>query len=101
MSYAPGAYDGALKDGARVASSNGAAGDGPGRTNVMAVPSAENLGRLGALLDEGGLRVHIHDTFPLDRATTPSRRSRRSTSAASSQSAPADAATKGRADSTD
>jgi NADPH:quinone reductase len=32
VSYAPGAFDGALKDGARVASPNGAAGDGPGRT---------------------------------------------------------------------
>ena len=39
VSYAPGAYDAALKDGARVASSNGAEGDGPGRTNVMAPPS--------------------------------------------------------------
>ena len=69
VSYAPGEFDGALKDGARVASSNGAAGEGPGHTNVMAVPTAENLRRLGALLDDGTLRVHIHDTFPLERAT--------------------------------
>ena len=68
VSYAPGEFDGALKDGARVASSNGAAGEGPGHTNVMAVPTAENLRRLGALLDDGTLRVHIHDTFPLERA---------------------------------
>jgi NADPH:quinone reductase-like Zn-dependent oxidoreductase len=69
VSYAPGAFDGALKDGARVASSNGAAGEGPGRTNLMAVPSTDNLRRLAALLVDGTLRVHIHDTFELDRAT--------------------------------
>jgi NADPH:quinone reductase-like Zn-dependent oxidoreductase len=69
VSYAPGAFDGALKDGARVASSNGAAGEGPGRTNLMAVPSTDNLRRLAALLDDGTLEVHIHDTFEFDRAT--------------------------------
>jgi NADPH:quinone reductase-like Zn-dependent oxidoreductase len=69
VSYAPGAFDGALKDGARVASSNGAAGDGPGRTNVMAVPSQDNLRHLASLLDNGTLQVHIHNTFALDRAT--------------------------------
>jgi NADPH:quinone reductase-like Zn-dependent oxidoreductase len=68
VSYAPGAFDGALRDGARVASSNGAAGEGPGRTNVMAVPSEDNLRRLAALLDDGTLQVHVHDTFELDRA---------------------------------
>jgi NADPH:quinone reductase-like Zn-dependent oxidoreductase len=67
--YAPGAFDGALRDGARVASSNGAAGEGPGRTNVMAVPSEDNLRRLAALLDDGTLQVRVHDTFELDRAT--------------------------------
>ena len=36
---------------------------GPGRTNLMAVPSIDNLRRLAALLDDGPLRVHIHDTF--------------------------------------
>jgi len=69
VSYAPGAFDGALRDGARVASSNGAAGEGPGRTNVMAVPSGDNLRRLAALIDDGTLQVHAHDTFELDRAT--------------------------------
>ena len=69
VSYAPGAFDGALRDGARVASSNGAAGEGSDHTNVMAVPSEENLRRLAALLDDGTLEVHIHDTFGLDRAT--------------------------------
>jgi NADPH:quinone reductase-like Zn-dependent oxidoreductase len=69
VSYAPGAFDGALRDGASVASSNGAAGEGPGRTNVIAVPSDDNLRRLAALLDDGTLRVHIDDTYELDRAT--------------------------------
>ncbi len=69
VSYAPGAFDGALRDGARVASSNGAAGEGPGRTNLIAVPSKDNLRRLAALLDDGTLQVHIHDTFEFDRAT--------------------------------
>jgi NADPH:quinone reductase-like Zn-dependent oxidoreductase len=69
VSYAPGAFDGALRDGARVASTNGAAGEGPGRTNLMAVPSDDNLRRLAALLDDGTLQVHIHDTYELDRPT--------------------------------
>jgi NADPH2:quinone reductase len=68
VSYAPGAYDAALKEGARVASPNNAAGEGPGRTNVMAVPTPENLQRLAQLLDAGTLKVHIHQTYPLDQA---------------------------------
>ena len=44
VNYAPGTYDAALKDDARVASPTGAAGEGPGRTMVMAAPTAENLG---------------------------------------------------------
>ena len=35
----------------------------------MAVPSDDNFRRLAALLDDGTLRVHVHDTFELDRAT--------------------------------
>jgi hypothetical protein len=46
----------------------GAAGDGPGRTNVMAVPSPANLARVAQLLDAGALRVHILDSYDLDRA---------------------------------
>ena len=68
VSYAPGAFDAALKDGARVASPLGAAGDGPGRTNVMAVPSTENLERLARLLDAGTLQVPVQQTYELDRA---------------------------------
>jgi NADPH:quinone reductase len=68
VSYAPGAYDAALKHGARVASPNNAAGEGPGRTNVMAAPTPENLERLAQLLDAGTLNVHVQHTYPLDQA---------------------------------
>jgi NADPH2:quinone reductase len=68
VSYEPGAYDAALKPGARVVSSTGAAGEGPGRTNVMAAPTAENLERLGTLLADGSLRVPIQDTYDLAHA---------------------------------
>jgi NADPH2:quinone reductase len=68
VNYAPGTYDAALKDGARIASPTGAAGEGPGRTMVMAAPTAENLQRLGALLADGTLRVPVQATYPLARA---------------------------------
>ena len=68
VSYAPGAFDGALRNGARVASPNSAAGEGPGRINVMAVPTTENLERLGALLADGTLRVPVQETYDLAHA---------------------------------
>ena len=68
VSYAPGEFDAALKDGARVASPNSAAGDGPGRSNVMAAPTPENLERLAALLADGSLRVPVQDTVDLEQA---------------------------------
>jgi NADPH2:quinone reductase len=68
VSFAPGAYDAALKDGARVASPINAAGKGPGRTNVMAAPTTDNLQRVAHLLEAGTLKVHIHQTYPLDQA---------------------------------
>ena len=68
VSFAAGAYDAALKDGARVASPNNAAGEGHGHTNVMSVPTPENLERLARLLDTGTLKVHIQRTYPLDDA---------------------------------
>jgi NADPH:quinone reductase-like Zn-dependent oxidoreductase len=66
VSYAPGAYDGALRDGARVASPLGAAGEGPGRTNVLAEPTPENLARVAALLASGALTVPVQRTYALD-----------------------------------
>ena len=68
VNYAPGAFDAVLKEGGRVASPTGAAGEGPGRTNLMAQPTTENLERLARLLDGGALRVPIQDTYELDRA---------------------------------
>ena len=68
VNYAPGAYDAALKPGARVASPTGAAGEGPGRTNVMATPSPENLHRLGALLADGALHIPVQATHELAQA---------------------------------
>jgi NADPH:quinone reductase len=68
VNYEPGTYEGALKDGARVASSTGAAGEGPGRTDVMAQPTRENLDRVGQLVASGGLKVPITSTYDLDRA---------------------------------
>lgn len=71
VSYTPDAFDAyaaALKPGGRGASSNAAAGDASGRSNVMAVPSPENLERLAQLLDGGALKVTIQDTYELDRA---------------------------------
>jgi NADPH:quinone reductase-like Zn-dependent oxidoreductase len=49
----------------RIASSAGAAGEGPGRTNVMAVPAAATLERLAGLLADGSLRVPIQASYPL------------------------------------
>jgi NADPH2:quinone reductase len=68
VNYAPGSYDAALKPGARVASTTGAAGEGPGRTNVMSAPTAENLQRLGALLADGTLRIAVQATYQLAQA---------------------------------
>ena len=68
VNYAPGTYDAALKDGARIASPLGAAGEGPGRTMVMAQPTTENLDRVAQLLDSGALKVPVQATYELDRA---------------------------------
>ena len=68
VNYAPGTSEGALKDGARVASPTGAAGEGPGRTMVMGQPTTENLDRVAHLLDTSTLKVPIQDTYELDRA---------------------------------
>jgi NADPH2:quinone reductase len=71
VSYTPedfNVYAAALKPVGRGASPNSAAGDEPGRTNVMAVPSPENLERLGQLLNAGTLRVPVRSTYGLDQA---------------------------------
>jgi NADPH2:quinone reductase len=71
VSYSPDGFEAnaaTLKPGGRGATPLGAAGDGPGRTNVMAVPSPENLERLARLLDAGTLTVPIQGSYTLDRA---------------------------------
>ena len=57
-----------LKEGGRLASPLGAAGEGEGRFNVMAVSSPANLQRLGELLADGTLRVRIQRAYPLEKA---------------------------------
>ena len=71
VSYAPEGFDThaeVLKDDGRGASSLSAAGEGSGRHNVGAVPSPENLERLGRLLEASTLRVPIQSTHSLDQA---------------------------------
>jgi NADPH:quinone reductase len=71
VSYAPEGFDThaeVLKDDGRGASSLSAAGEEPERHNVMAMPTADNLERLGRLLEAGTLRVPIQDTYSLDQA---------------------------------
>jgi NADPH:quinone reductase-like Zn-dependent oxidoreductase len=67
-SFTPGGYDAALKDGGRVSSPTNAAGEGPGRTNVMGAPSPENLGRIARHLADGTLRIPIQRTYDLTEA---------------------------------
>ena len=57
-----------LKEGGRLASPLGAAGEGDGRFNVMAVSSPANLQRLGELLAAATLRVPIQRSYPLEQA---------------------------------
>jgi NADPH:quinone reductase len=71
VSYTPydlDAYAAALKQDGRVASTVGAAGEEPGRENIMAVPSPENLERLAQLLEQGTIRVPIQRSYGLDQA---------------------------------
>jgi len=71
VSYAPEGFDthaAVLKDDGRGASPLSAAGEGPGRHNIGAVPTPANLERLAQLLDAGTLRVPIQQTYELDQA---------------------------------
>jgi NADPH:quinone reductase-like Zn-dependent oxidoreductase len=71
VSYGPdefGPHASLLKEDGRGASPLGAAGDGPGRTNVMAVPSPENIERLAELLADGTLTVPVQDRYELAQA---------------------------------
>lgn len=68
VNYAPDVPATLVKEGGRVASPTGAAGEGPGRTLVMAAPTPENLERLAHLLADGTLRVPIQATYELAQA---------------------------------
>jgi NADPH2:quinone reductase len=68
VNHAPGLPAILVKDGGRVASPTGAAGEGPGRTMVMAAPTPENLERLALVLADGTLRVPIQATYELAQA---------------------------------
>jgi NADPH:quinone reductase-like Zn-dependent oxidoreductase len=68
--YQPTPYDAILVDGGRIASPTNAAGEGPGRTNVMhaSLLSREGLDRVGQLLADGTIKVPIQQTFELAQA---------------------------------
>jgi NADPH:quinone reductase len=68
VNYAPDVPAALAKEGGRVASPTGAAGEGPGRTMIMAAPTPENLDRLARLLADGTLRVPIQATYELAQA---------------------------------
>ena len=71
VSYAPEGFDThaeVLKDDGRGASSLSAAGEGAGRHNVGAMPTQDNLERLGRMLEAGTLKVPIQNTYSLDQA---------------------------------
>jgi NADPH:quinone reductase-like Zn-dependent oxidoreductase len=63
INHAPGTYDGALTDGGRVSSATNAAGEGPGRSNVIAAPSSEILARIAQHLADGTLEVPVQHTY--------------------------------------
>jgi NADPH:quinone reductase-like Zn-dependent oxidoreductase len=68
VSFEPDGFADLLADGGRLASPLGVAGEGPGRTNVMAAPTTENL-HLAGLLADGTVRVPIQATFELAQAS--------------------------------
>jgi NADPH:quinone reductase len=59
-----------LKQDGRLASPLGAAGEGPGRINLVASPTRSNLERLAQLLEAGRLRVRVQHTYPLEQVGT-------------------------------
>jgi NADPH2:quinone reductase len=66
VSFAP--QDSLLAEGGRLASPLGAAGEAPGRFNLIAQPTPENLQRLAGLLDDGTLRVPIQKSYEFTQA---------------------------------
>jgi NADPH:quinone reductase-like Zn-dependent oxidoreductase len=66
--YRPTPYDAVLADGGRIASPTNAAGEGPGRANVMHAASRESLDRIAQLLADGTIKVPIQQNFDLAQA---------------------------------
>lgn len=66
VSFTP--QDSLLEEGRRLASPLGAAGEGPGRFNLIAESTPEKLQRLAELLDNGMLRVPIQKRYELEQA---------------------------------
>jgi NADPH:quinone reductase-like Zn-dependent oxidoreductase len=58
-----------LNEGGRLASTLGAAGEGPGRFNVVAEPTPANLQHLAELLDAGAVRVLIQRSYRIEQAS--------------------------------
>ena len=57
-----------LKEGGRLASPIGAAGERPGRFNVSSDPTPSDYARLSELFEAGTLRVPIQRSYPLEEA---------------------------------
>ena len=68
VNYAPGLPASLARNGGRVASPTGAAGEGQGRALIMAAPTPENLKRLARLLTNGVLHIPIQETYELAQA---------------------------------
>jgi NADPH:quinone reductase len=66
VSYTP--QEALLREGGRLASPLGAAGEGSGRFNLMAQPTPQNLQRLAELLDSRAIRVRIQRSYTLEQA---------------------------------
>ena len=68
--YQPTPYDGVLAEGGRIASPTNAAGEGPGRTDVMhaAILNREGLARVAALLADGTVKVPIQQIYDVTEA---------------------------------
>jgi NADPH2:quinone reductase len=64
----PTPYDAVLAEGGRVASPTNAAGEGPGRTDVMHRASRDLLDRIAGLLADGTIKVPIQQTYDLAQA---------------------------------
>jgi NADPH:quinone reductase-like Zn-dependent oxidoreductase len=66
----PTPYDAALAENGRIASPTNAAGDGPGRTDVMhaAILNREGLDRVGQVLADGTVKVPIQRTYDFAQA---------------------------------